>query len=1027
MNGSAAVNFQSSVNDLIESWKNSPYPSTKLSTYFPVYAELFGHLRNTKCTFIETGTLGGGSLFMWRKWLGAEARIIGIDLNPDARRWQGHGFEIFIGDQGDPEFWKNTLSEVGQFDALLDDGGHQSFQQIVTVVEAIKHLKRKAIVVVEDTHASFMRDFSAHGMHSFLEYAKDSTDVLTARAAAIYPDRFNKVVNEGAVNQLKSVFSIHFYTSVVAFKVDPGMSMCPEEKWNENKGAVSDFRYLGKDSASVIWPNPFVNEVVTVKGRGNMQVTQQAVAAYQEGRWKEAERLCRQLIKAKIDDLDMLLMLGLITAQTKRTQEAAELFAKAIAVDSNHVIAHNNLGNALRELDRPEEAVACFDQAIKIKPDYVGAYSNRGAALCELRRFEDALESCDCGLKFAPDYADAHNNRGNALQGLGRYAESVESYQRALTIRPDYADAHNNLGNALRMLGRDEEALDSFTQALHFRPDHQEAYNSRGVLLSQARRYEEALDSFRLAVKLNPRNAEAFNNRGNLLHDLRRYEEALEAYDQALAINPAYASAHSNRGNVLLELKRSEEALQAFARVVELDPQYRFGKGKLLHAKMLCCDWSGYDSLCRSVVEDLHAGRKSAEPFGYQGISASVADLHRCATLYADDRFPPAEKKLWNPGRAPNPKIRIGYLSGEFRTQATSILMAELFEVHDKSRFEIFAFDNGWDDGSALRARLNAAFDGIIDITGLGDVEAARRISDMNIDILVNLNGYFGRGRQGVFSYRPSPVQVNYLGFPGTIGADYIDYLIADATVIPESDRAHYAEKIAYLPDCYQVNDSKRPIAGKMFTRQELGLPEDAFVYCCFNNNYKITPDTFDQWMRILHRVPKGVLWLFEDNPAASRNLRKEAQRRGVDPGRLIFAGRMPPDEHLARHRVADLFLDTLPYNAHTTASDALWAGLPVLTCLGTTFPGRVAASLLNTMGLQQLVTRSPEDYVEQAVALAADPVRMSGLRDVLEAGRRSSPLFDTPRFARHIENAYRQMLGRQRAGLPADHLSVQG
>ncbi len=757
------------------------------------------------------------------------------------------------------------------------------------------------------------------------------------------------------------------------------------------------------------------------------QQMQQAFAALQGGNAALAEQICLGMLAEKGDVPDLLFLLGMIALQTGRLPQAEQWFARLVAVDPANAAAHNNLGGVLFQRKRHQQAVDSYDRAIGLKPDYAGAYNNRGAVLNELGRHQEAADSCAAALRMAPDNAEAHNNFGNALQGLERYAEALESYQRALTIRPDYADAHNNRGNALRTLGRHDEALESFAQALRFKPDHDEAYNSRGVVLSHARRYDEALDSFRLAVKINPRNAEAFNNRGNLLHDLRRYEEALEAYDQALAIHPAYASAHSNRGNVLLELKRSEEALQAFARVVELDPQYRFGKGKLLHAKMLCCDWSGYDSLCRSVVEDIRAGLKSAEPFGYQGISTSVADLHRCATLYADDRFPPAEKTLWNPGRAPNPKIRIGYLSGEFRTQATSILMAGLFEVHDKSRFEIFAFDNGWDDGSALRKRLNAAFDGIIDITGLGDVEAARRISDMNIDILVNLNGYFGRGRQGVFSYRPSPVQVNYLGFPGTIGADYIDYLIADATVIPESDSAHYAEKIVWLPDCYQVNDSKRPIAGKIFTRQELGLPEDAFVYCCFNNNYKITPDTFDQWMRILHRVPKGVLWLFEDNPAASRNLRKEAQRHGVDPGRLIFAGRMPPDEHLARHRAADLFLDTLPYNAHTTASDALWAGLPLLTCVGTTFPGRVAASLLNTMGLQQLVTASPEDYVEQAVALAADPVRMSGLRDVLEAGRRSSPLFDTSRFARHIESAYRQMLERQRAGLPADHLSVQG
>ncbi|MEY4598667.1 MAG: hypothetical protein RLZZ445_1464, partial [Pseudomonadota bacterium] len=537
-------------------------------------------------------------------------------------------------------------------------------------------------------------------------------------------------------------------------------------------------------------------------------LVQEAFAAFQSGNPDLADQICRQVLTETGDMPDALFLLGMIALQTARLPQAEHWFARLVAVDPANAAAHNNLGGVLYHLNRHQQAVECFDCAISLKTDDAGAYNNRGAALNALGRYQDAADSCAMALRIAPANAEAHNNIGNAMQGLGRYLEALESYEHALTIRPDYADAHNNRGNALRLLGRQDEALDSFAKALHFRPDHDEAYNSRGVVLSQARRHEEALDSFRLAVKINPHNAEAWNNRGNLLHELRRYEEAIEAYDRVLAVNPAYARAHSNRGNVLLELKRSEEALQAFARVVELDPQYRFGKGELLHAKMLCCDWSGYDSLCQSVVEDLHAGGKSAEPFGYQAISTSAAELHRCARLYAEDRFPPAEKTLWNPGRAPNPKIRIGYLSGEFRTQATSILMAELFEVHDKSRFEIFAFDNGWDDGSPLRARLNAAFDGIVDITGLGDFDAARRISDMNIDILVNLNGYFGRGRQGVFSYRPSPVQVNYLGFPGTIGADYIDYLIADATVIPESDRAHYTEKIVWLPDCYQVNDS---------------------------------------------------------------------------------------------------------------------------------------------------------------------------------------------------------------------------
>jgi predicted O-linked N-acetylglucosamine transferase (SPINDLY family) len=371
-------------------------------------------------------------------------------------------------------------------------------------------------------------------------------------------------------------------------------------------------------------------------------------------------------------------------------------------------------------------------------------------------------------------------------------------------------------------------------------------------------------------------------------------------------------------------------------------------------------------------------------------------------------------------------KIRIGYVSGEFRTQATSILMTQLFELHDKNQFEIFAIDNGTDDGGELRARMECAFDEFVDISKLGDLEAVSEINKRNIDILVNLNGYFGGARPGLFSHRPSPIQVNYLGFPGTIGAEYIDYLIADRIVIPENSRLHYLEKIVYLPNCYQSNDSQRKISDRVFTRGELGLPSAGFVFCCFNNNYKLTSSTFDCWMKILKRCEGAVLWLLEDNSAAADNLRREAELRGVNPQRLVFAQRLPLDEHLARHRLADLFIDTLPCNAHTTASDALWTGLPVLTQRGNTFPGRVAASLLTAIGLSELITSSEAEYEELAVELATNPQRLAQVTALLEKNRQTTPLFDTQLFTKHIEAAYVAMYERYRLGLAPDHIEVE-
>jgi predicted O-linked N-acetylglucosamine transferase (SPINDLY family) len=380
---------------------------------------------------------------------------------------------------------------------------------------------------------------------------------------------------------------------------------------------------------------------------------------------------------------------------------------------------------------------------------------------------------------------------------------------------------------------------------------------------------------------------------------------------------------------------------------------------------------------------------------------------------------------MWNGETWGNAKIRIGYVSGEFRHQATSVLIGELFELHDRGRFELIAFDNGGDDASVLRGRIERAFSEIVSIARLGDREAAMAIRDRKIDLLINLNGYFGRERQRVFSFRPCPIQVSYLGFPGTLGAPYIDYILADPQVIPESHHAFYTEKVVRLPDTYQVNDRKRVIAQRVPTRAELGLPAAGFVFCCFNNNYKITPRTFDIWMRLLSGVPGSVLWLLEGNAAAVRNLRQEAQRRGVNPERLVFAPRMNLPEHLARHRQADLFVDTLPCNAHTTASDALWAGLPLLTCTGGTFAGRVSASLLHAAGLPELVTDSLDAYEARARELATAAGELAAIRARLERNRSTCPLFDTERFRRHIESAYITMWERWQRGMPPASFAV--
>jgi predicted O-linked N-acetylglucosamine transferase (SPINDLY family) len=628
-------------------------------------------------------------------------------------------------------------------------------------------------------------------------------------------------------------------------------------------------------------------------------------------------------------------------------------------------------------------------------------------------------------LRKEPRHMVALNVLAVVLVTLGRHAEAEPYLQAALQVNPSSDATLHNYGLVLKALGRPDEALLRFTDALAVNPGNAETWNSRGTVLNDLRDHKAAIADFDNALSRNPAYPAAIFNKSRSLTELRRYDEALATCDQALAIKPDLAEAWFGRGFLLHQLRRHEEAADAYANALRIDPKIPFIKGALLHQKMLACDWSGIDRLIAMIDGDIAVGRLSAEPFGWQGIATSDRSLQRCAQLYNAARFPAARGNSAPARTGAGGKIRIGYLSGEFREQATSLLLVGVLEQHDSGRFEVYAIDNGWDDLSATRRRIDRAVHRMIPIRELNDRDALAAIRESRIDILINLNGYFGDGRMRLFAQRAAPVQVNYLGFPGTLGASYIDYIIADPTVLPATSRGFFDEKVVTLPNCYQANDRNRDIAAQILTRAECGLPTTGVVFCCFNNAYKITPEMFSCWMRILSRVEDSVLWLLEDTAAASANLRREAAARGVDGSRIIFAGRLPAAEHLARHRCADLFLDTLPYNAHTTASDALWAGLPLVTCLGQTFAGRVAASLLKNVKLPELITTTLEDYERLAIELATVPERRVAIVQRLEANRLTTPLFDTGLFTRHLEAAYVAMFERHQAGLAPDHIEI--
>jgi protein O-GlcNAc transferase len=749
------------------------------------------------------------------------------------------------------------------------------------------------------------------------------------------------------------------------------------------------------------------------------------IVAGQRGDYREGVRILTEALKIRPNAADGFINLGRMQAELKDYADAGASYRKALSFNPNHPLAHNNFSIILRRLGNCEEALSHCDTAIALAPDYAEAWNNRGNALFDLGRNDEALESYDRALALAPGLAEAMLGRGNVLLARERFEEALASYDKALVTRQDNADCHAGRGFALQRLKRFEEAAASFERALALNPDDGAAWFSRAVVLQQLRRFADAAASCDRALAIKPDWAEAYYGRGCALQALKRFDDALADFDTALAMKPFYADCLYSYGDVLREQNRLEEAIAAFERLFDVAPDHDYLEGMLLYTKMFCADWDRFEFLADAVNLDVGSGRKVVEPFIYQAISGSPQQLQRCAETFAAARYPRTSSAAWSGEKYDHDRIRIGYVSGEFRYQATSILMAELFERHDKSRFALYAFDNGWDDGSSLRARINGACDEVVDISRLGDLAAATAIRQKEIDILVDLNGYFGLERTGIFAMKPAPVQVNYLGFPGTMGAEYMDYIIADATVIPPEQRGFYTEKIAYLPDCYQANDTTRRFADHTPSREEYGLPDKAFVFCCFNNTYKIAPDMFDIWMRLLDQVEGSVLWLLQHNEVTPRNLRREAERRGIAPERLVFAAGVPLEEHLARHPLADLFLDTLPYNAHTTANDALWAGLPLLTCRGSTFPGRVAASLLQAVGLDELIAGTLGEYEALALRLAQDRELLASLKAKLARNRDRSTLFDPERFARHIEAVYTVMWERSRRGEPAESFAV--
>jgi predicted O-linked N-acetylglucosamine transferase (SPINDLY family) len=659
--------------------------------------------------------------------------------------------------------------------------------------------------------------------------------------------------------------------------------------------------------------------------------------------------------------------------QSGRFFEAEDLYRRVLEVDDRQFPVLAMLGILNAQLGKFQDAERLLRDALSINPADAGVQFNYANVLLQLRRFDEAFTTFGEALALNPNLAEAHLNRGGILMSQKRFEEAITCFDAAVRANQNYGEAHCNRGNALQEL----------------------------------RRFDDALASYGAAIAINPQNAEFHASCANALHRLHRHEEALGSLSLALALQPGKADFHYNRGNLLFETKHFAEASIAYDDAFRLDPQADYVEGDRFFAKMVTCNWANVAAENTHLVAGVADGRLVSRPFAFLTAESSQALQTRCSNLFADREFP-ALPPLWTGERYSHDRIRVAYLSADFRNHPVSHMLVGMFEYHNRARFETIGVSFGADDESPIRRRVKSAFDRFYDVRQNSDAEIARLLREEEVDIAVDLMGPTQSARPGILSYRPAPIQVTYLGYAGSSGAPYIDYILADRIVIPEIEQQLFREKVIYLPETFMASDSRRAISTATPSRADEGLPDTGFVFCAFANSYKTSLCIFDVWMQLLAETDGSVLWLSSNHEAAEDNLRREAVSRRIAPERLVFAHRVVlNEEHLARHRLADLFLDTLPLGAHSTASDALWAGTPVITCVGNTFGGRVAASLLSALGLEELITNNLSDYRDLALRIAHYPQMLDRIKTKLDFHRGTFPLFNTQRFTSHVEAGY--------------------
>ena len=727
-------------------------------------------------------------------------------------------------------------------------------------------------------------------------------------------------------------------------------------------------------------------------------------------------------IAIKPDYVEAHYSLGTALQELGQLEEAVKSYEAVLVIKPDLAEIHNNLAVILNKLNQKDAALKSLERAVAIKPDYAEAHFNLGDTLRELGQLETAIKSYEKVIAIKPNYADACNNLGIAHMSLGQRDKAVKCYEKAISINPNFAEAHNNLGNVLKTLGQFDAAIKNYEKVLAINPNYVDVYNNLGITYMDLGQQDKAVKCYEQALTINPDFADAHNTLGIAHINLGQLDMAVKCYEKALAINPDYVEAHNNLSIALTDLGKLDEALISCGNASMLKPDFEYIFGTTLNTKMKLCIWNNLTKHLDELTDKINNNKKVITPFCMLGLIDDPELQRKVAAIQTIDKFPKNHDLPRIRQYLKHKKIRIGYFSADFRNHPVADLTVELYELHDRSRFEIHAFSYGPDTNDEMNLRIKAGVDHFYDVRTMSHKEVVILSRSVELDIAVDLGGFTQHARTGIFAMSAAPIQISYIGYIGTMGANYYDYLVADQTTIPDKNQKYYSEKIAYLPS-YQVNDSTQSPPEIIFTRKDIKLPEIGFVFCCFNNTYKITPTSFDSWGRILEQVDGSVLLIYADNESAQINLTKEIALRGIDPSRLIFGKHLPKREYLARYRVADLFLDTLPYNAGTTASDALRMGLPVLTCMGRSFVSRMGASILNAINLPELITTTQEEYESLAIELAINPEKLKIIKDKLVNNLPTAPLYDTPLFTQHLESAYTIMYDRYQRGLDPDHI----